>query len=288
MAKLTNIRDEIERLTILGRSPGADKEGIKKQIADILIGLKSGTKDERKMYSDYEKQYGGGGGRPYNQNNPLSMAGNLLTAMNSSMTSKGVSDSIFQSAVTKFDAAVTKFSGQTGPKAVTKDYGDISVNKWNPLTWHKTSNMANLIKGEGLKKDDIFTYQGKKYKVKGTSGVPEFTELKATGGYISGPGTSTSDSIPAMLSNGEYVINADSVKKYGVQTFNAFNSKKYSMGGPVTRMPYANGGLATSGSSMYNINVTLNGSNLDANDVARAIHREMKMREITAGRSRTV
>jgi hypothetical protein len=39
---------------------------------------------------------------------------------------------------------------------------------------------------------------------------------------------------------------------------------------------------------MYNINVTLNGSDLDANDVARAIHREMKMREITAGRSRTI
>jgi hypothetical protein len=91
-----------------------------------------------------------------------------------------------------------------------------------------------------------------------------------------------------MLSNGEYVINADSVKKYGVQTFNAFNNKKYAMGGPVTRMPYADGGLATSGGSMYNINVTLNGSNLDANDVARAIHREMKMREIASGRSRTV
>lgn len=31
---------------------------------------------------------------------------------------------------------------------------------------------------------------------------------KATGGYISGPGTGTSDSIPAMLSNGEYVATA--------------------------------------------------------------------------------
>jgi hypothetical protein len=60
------------------------------------------------------------------------------------------------------------------------------------------------------------------------------------------------------------------------------------MGGPVTRVPYANGGLATNSGSMYNINVTLNGSNLDANDVARSIHREMKMREIASGRSRTL
>ena len=108
------------------------------------------------------------------------------------------------------------------------------------------------------------------------------------GGFVSGAGSGKSDSIPAMLSNGEYVINADSVKKYGVQTFNAFNNKKYSMGGPVTRMPYASGGLASSANSLYNINVTLNGSDLDANDVARAIHREMKMREIASGRSRNI
>lgn len=30
----------------------------------------------------------------------------------------------------------------------------------------------------------------------------------ARGGYVSGPGTSTSDSVPAMLSNGEFVVNA--------------------------------------------------------------------------------
>jgi hypothetical protein len=31
---------------------------------------------------------------------------------------------------------------------------------------------------------------------------------KALGGYISGPGSGTSDSIPALLSNGEFVVNA--------------------------------------------------------------------------------
>lgn len=37
----------------------------------------------------------------------------------------------------------------------------------------------------------------------------------ATGGIVSGPGTGTSDSIPAMLSNGEAVIPAAQTKKYG-------------------------------------------------------------------------
>lgn len=46
----------------------------------------------------------------------------------------------------------------------------------------------------------------------------------ATGGYISGPGTSTSDSIPSMLSNGEYVIKADSVRKWGMGFLDAVNS----------------------------------------------------------------
>lgn len=45
----------------------------------------------------------------------------------------------------------------------------------------------------------------------------------ASGGYISGPGTSTSDSIPAMLSNGEYVINADAVSRVGAPLLDAIN-----------------------------------------------------------------
>ena len=37
----------------------------------------------------------------------------------------------------------------------------------------------------------------------------------ATGGYVAGPGTGTSDSIPAMLSNGEYVITSQAVNRIG-------------------------------------------------------------------------
>lgn len=48
---------------------------------------------------------------------------------------------------------------------------------------------------------------------------------KATGGYISGKGTSTSDEIPAMLSNGEYVINAATVSKYGTGFFDNLQNK---------------------------------------------------------------
>jgi hypothetical protein len=48
----------------------------------------------------------------------------------------------------------------------------------------------------------------------------------ASGGYVSGPGTGTSDSIPAMLSNGEYVVRASAVRAYGVDYMNSLNQMK--------------------------------------------------------------
>jgi hypothetical protein len=79
----------------------------------------------------------------------------------------------------------------------------------------------------------------------------------ATGGYISGPGTGTSDSIPARLSDGEYVINAAATRR------NKPLLDKINSGGPVG---YAAGGPVTSNARMENllqsILVTLRGSNV--------------------------
>ena len=46
----------------------------------------------------------------------------------------------------------------------------------------------------------------------------------ASGGYIVGAGTGISDSIPAMLSNGEYVIRSAAVDRIGVGTLDAINA----------------------------------------------------------------
>lgn len=57
----------------------------------------------------------------------------------------------------------------------------------------------------------------------------------ATGGLIRGRGTGTSDSILARLSNGEYVIRAAAVQRYGVDFFERINAMlpKYATGGLV-------------------------------------------------------
>lgn len=78
------------------------------------------------------------------------------------------------------------------------------------------------------------------------------TVTAATGGYIRGPGTSTSDSIPARLSNGEFVVRADSVSHYGVGFMHAINRRQlrsFSQGGPVSVPPvpsYSEPGLSDS------------------------------------------
>jgi hypothetical protein len=51
----------------------------------------------------------------------------------------------------------------------------------------------------------------------------------ADGGPVTGPGTSRSDSIPALLSNGEFVVNAAATKTYG-PLLDSINAKKYADG----------------------------------------------------------
>jgi hypothetical protein len=65
----------------------------------------------------------------------------------------------------------------------------------------------------------------------------------ANGGYVTGPGTSTSDSIPARLSAGEYVLNAAAVRSVGVSFLDALNG--IARGPRVTagRLALAEGGL---------------------------------------------
>lgn len=45
----------------------------------------------------------------------------------------------------------------------------------------------------------------------------------SSGGYVRGPGNATSDSISARLSNGEFVVRAAAVSRYGVDFFNSLN-----------------------------------------------------------------
>lgn len=71
-----------------------------------------------------------------------------------------------------------------------------------------------------------------------------------TGGYVRGPGTGTSDSILARLSDGEYVIRAAAVRRYGVGLLNALNGMrlpKFASGGLVSGALQSAAAAASSG-----------------------------------------
>lgn len=100
----------------------------------------------------------------------------------------------------------------------------------------------------------------------------------ATGGSVAGPGTGTSDSIPAMLSNGEYVLNAQAVDRLGVPFLNGLNTGRL--------RGFASGGLVGSGGvpgykaergsnsgQVQSVNLSMNVSAMDASSFGDFLNR---------------
>jgi hypothetical protein len=160
----------------------------------------------------------------------------------------------------------------------------------------------DIITQYGLKKDDTFEYNGIKYRVTGsgllTAGASRVTPRMAMGGYVkkyssgsfggvvSGPGTGKSDSIPAMLSNGEYVLNAAATQKFGVPLLDRMNGS-YNI--PSGSSNSVQGGVNSSyNNNVYNIDIALNGTNVNVNDIMKTMKAEMALIGAKEGRVRTL
>jgi hypothetical protein len=79
------------------------------------------------------------------------------------------------------------------------------------------------------------TYKKNTVAVRGKT--PYSPVTKADGGMLYGPGTGTSDSIPIMASNGEYVLRADVVRRIGKTKLDQINAGNFAVGGLVGSMP---------------------------------------------------
>jgi len=122
--------------------------------------------------------------------------------------------SSFDSAVSSATSSGTTFSGQTFKATIDADSsGAVSAA-------NAASSAINGVQGKTVY-IDVITRE---------------TKASASGGYISGPGTGTSDSIPARLSNGEYVIRASSVSKYGRGMLDNINAQRFAKGGSVKKL----------------------------------------------------
>ena len=124
------------------------------------------------------------------------------------------------------------------------------------------------------------------------SGVSGFAE----GGAVRGPGSSRSDSVPAMLSDGEYVVNAAATKKHRalLESINSGKLRALADGGLVARVNasarrFADGGMvrarpaaaAGAGSRDINISMTVMAQDADSfryseRDIGRQIAAEVQ------------
>ena len=96
---------------------------------------------------------------------------------------------------------------------------------------------------------------------------------RAGGGYISGPGTSTSDSIPAMLSNGEYVIRAAAVSRAGIGLLSDLNDD-----GVINRARFATGGFASPAAGLAALQ----------RDTAALVAAQQQLTQLRTGRASTI
>jgi hypothetical protein len=130
-----------------------------------------------------------------------SMANTMETSMSGALSSDS---SIFSTLKTSFSEAFTGIG-----KLFTEGFGSIG-NLFS--SGGALSGIGNLFKSGGM-----FSFLG---------GF-------ASGGAIRGPGTGTSDSIVAMVSNGEFVVNAAATKEHLglLQALNSGKTPKFATGG---------------------------------------------------------
>ena len=135
------------------------------------------------------------------------------------------------------------------PDVVRTDYKETGYTD----AYNKAKTLAEFISNQ----DWLIDVQ---YRKTGKENTPRFRwdkntktwqrdkspKYSAAGGAISGPGTSTSDSIPAWLSDGEFVLRAAAVDRYGIPFLTALNEMKFADGGVAS---FKKGGITASGSA---------------------------------------
>ena len=135
--------------------------------------------------------------------------------------------------------------------------------------WWKLGKNNNWATSSGQKNPPKVSWTGDNYS---------WGSWKAmnTGGMLSGPGDGTSDSIPIMASNGEYVLRADVVKRIGKTKLDQINAGNFAAGGLVGSMPsmssapgMAAGGFIGSAPSAPKYNVPTAGVSASPSPIAQ-------------------
>jgi hypothetical protein len=213
----------------------------------------------------------------------------------------------------KFDIGADSGSGtKSDPYSLgkagvgTETLSNVDISKYGSIMGIGPSGAGQKLKKlaaeKGLKSGEYFSVTDKDgkvstYKIGEDGNITRTVNPYASGGMVAGysegsggkvrgAGTSTSDSIPAMLSNGEYVVRSSAVSQYGVPFFDAVNAQKFAFGGMVNMPRYETGGSvvtadvkpfnsnannATMGGATFNITNNINGFDGDINQLSRLV-----------------
>jgi hypothetical protein len=172
----------------------------------------------------------------------------------------------------KFTELWTSISDEAGkiPANIHKNFIDPVMQDWNNfvsgLTGAWTSFCDGIVSAASAAAAAIGSiWQGIKGAAAGAGAAIAAGAQQgavpglATGGYVRGPGTGTSDSILARLSAGEFVINSRAVRRLGASFLSGLNG--YADGGFVSPQPlrFAAGGLVPSAAGGTPVHLHLDG-----------------------------
>jgi TP901 family phage tail tape measure protein len=143
------------------------------------------------------------------------------------------------------EKATTVVVASSDAMARLREFQELYVNATKPRTARLALTLLLDATGDGYE-----TYGGIR---------------RAAGGPVFGPGSATSDSIPAWLSNGEFVIKAAAVQHYGPDFFHKLNAMRLASGGMVGR------------SSAPSVTVNAGGMSLDYARLASELSRVRPM-----------
>jgi TP901 family phage tail tape measure protein len=149
---------------------------------------------------------------------------------------------------------VSKEFGYMPPKVLNALTQSIAGGNWKALEGIMEMAISGASKSE---MKDYFDWEldyakGGNPATRGTTGTGSTSDGGndwqagyASGGYVSGRGTGTSDSIPARLSDGEYVVRQKAVAKYGKSFFDRINNSPSvgGEGGGGRPVGFASGGM---------------------------------------------
>jgi hypothetical protein len=246
---LQKYRDDLERIAIRNMGKATISDADRKEISNIFKEMIDAGGEVAKAAQAMKARYGAPSNPDEARSGKVNFEQRLINDLNASLVTNNASNKEFKTAVEEFALAVKKFAGL--PEGTVKASDVKLIGAGRPGSRIVIAKSSLEAAGVSLEKGAVFVDdKNKRYEVTGFAGDNALLKRLAEGGFVRGPGSGTSDSIPAMLSDGEYVIKASAVNKYGKDIFDSFNAMKLAGGGMVSSS-YSMPSINTGGGSKY-------------------------------------